>query len=76
MGRSSSTPDVRVALDQHRARIRTYARGDLDSLGGTFHAVSVAALELSPDQLAAIPVRYLNGRDGRYHETPAHPEAI
>ena len=56
--------------------IRTYARGNLDSLGGTFHAVSVPALDLSPEQFAAIPVRYVNGRDRRYDETPAHPEAI
>jgi hypothetical protein len=56
--------------------IRTYARGNLDSLGGTFHAVSVPALDLSPEQFATIPVRYVNGRDRRYDETPAHPEAI
>ncbi len=56
--------------------IRTYARGNLDSLGGTFHAVSVPTLDLSPEQFAAIPVRYVNGRDRRYDETPAHPEAI
>jgi len=49
---------------------------DLDSLGGTFHAVSVPALDLSPEQFAAIPVRYINGRDRRYDETPAHPEVI
>jgi hypothetical protein len=55
---------------------RTYARGQLDSLGGTFHAVSVPTLELSPERLASIPVRYVNGRDGRYEETPAHPHAI
>jgi hypothetical protein len=56
--------------------IRTYARGDLELLGGVFHAVSVPALELSPERLASIPVRYLNGREGRYDEAPAHPEAI
>jgi hypothetical protein len=56
--------------------IRTYARGNIDSLGGTFHAVSVPALDLSPEQFAAIPVSYINGRDRRYNEAPAHPEAI
>ena len=56
--------------------VRTYARGNLDSLGGTFHAVSVPALDLSPEQFAAIPVRYVNGRDGRNDETPAHPDAL
>lgn len=56
--------------------VRTYARGNLESLGGTFHAISVPALDLSPEQVAAIPVRYINGRDRRYDEAPAHPEAI
>ncbi len=56
--------------------VRTFARGHLDALGGTFHAVSVPALDLSLEQRAAIPVRYLNGRDGRYDEAPPHPEAI
>ena len=56
--------------------VRTYARGQVDALGGTFHAISLPALDLSPEQLAAIPVRYVNGRDGRYDETPAHPETI
>jgi hypothetical protein len=56
--------------------VRTFARGDLESLGGTFHAVSVPTLDLTPEQLAGIPVRYINGRDGRYDEAPEHPEAI
>lgn len=56
--------------------VRAFARGEMEALGGTFHAVSVPALELTPEQFAAIPVRYVNGRDGRYDEAPAHPEAI
>jgi hypothetical protein len=56
--------------------VRTFARGNLEALGGVFHAISVPALALSPEQLVAIPVRYINGRDGRYDEAPAHPEAI
>jgi hypothetical protein len=56
--------------------VRTFARGELDRLGGTFHAVHIPTLDLSPAQLAAIPIRYVNGRDGRYDEAPAHPEAM
>ena len=56
--------------------VRTFARGELASLGGTFHAVSVPTLDLSPERRAAIPVRYVNGRDGRYDEAPEHPGAI
>jgi hypothetical protein len=31
---------------------------------------------LSTEERAAIPVRYVNGRDRRYDETPDHPEAL
>jgi hypothetical protein len=56
--------------------VRTFARGELEALGGTFHAVHLPTLDLTPEQLAAIPVSYINGRDGRYDEAPQHPEAI
>jgi hypothetical protein len=56
--------------------VRTYAQGDLDSLGGVFHAISVPALELAPERIAEIPVRYINGRDRRYDEAPPYPEAL
>lgn len=52
--------------------VRTYAKGELEHLGGVFHAVSVPALALSPAELAAIPVRYLNGRERRYEEAPEY----
>src|SRR5688572_2238169 len=56
--------------------VRTFVRGELESLGGTFHAVQIPALDLSPAQRAAIPVRYINGRDGRYDEEPEDVAAI
>ena len=56
--------------------IRTFARGNLESLGGTFHAIHVPTLDLSPEVRAAIPVRYINGRDGRYDQVPEHVDAI
>ncbi len=56
--------------------VRAFARGELASLGGEFHAISVPTLALSPDQLASLPVHYVNGRDGRYDEVPAHVETI
>jgi hypothetical protein len=56
--------------------VRAFAKGELASLGGIFHAISVPTLDLSPEQRAAIPVRYVNGRDGRYEEAPEHPHAI
>ena len=56
--------------------VRTFARGELDALGGTFHAVSVPALDLTSAQRAAIPVNYRNGRDGRYQDEPENVAAI
>lgn len=56
--------------------VRTYAQGNLESLGGVFHAVSVPALDLTIEERAAIPIRYINGRERRYDEAPPHPEAI
>jgi hypothetical protein len=56
--------------------VRAFARGELEALGGTFHAVHVPTLDLSPEQFAAIPVRYINGRDRRYDEAPAYPHAL
>ena len=56
--------------------VRAFARGEHESLGGTFHAVHVPTLELSSEQRAAIPVRYVNGRDGRYDQVPDHTGAI
>ena len=31
---------------------------------------------LSPEQFAAIPINYMNGRERRYDEAPPYPEAI
>jgi len=56
--------------------IRTFARGELASLGGIFHAVHVPTLDLTPERRAAIPVHYLNGRDGRYDEVPEHTAGL
>src|SRR5688572_20519093 len=56
--------------------VRTFARGNLESLGGTFHAVHVPTLDLSIERLAAIPVRYINGRDRRFDEGPPFPHAL
>lgn len=56
--------------------IRTFARGELEALGGTFHAINLPTLDLTPEQFAAIPVRYINGRERKYEETPAYPQGL
>ncbi len=37
-----------------------------------FYFVNVAALDLSPAELDAVPVNRVNGRENRFEETPAH----
>lgn len=56
--------------------IRAFGRGELESLGGVFHAVHVPTLDLSDERRATIPVCYINGRDGRDDQTPEHTEAL
>jgi len=56
--------------------VRTFARGNVEALGGIFHAIHVPTLDLSPEQFAAIPVQYLNGRAGRYDQAPEHIHAF
>ncbi len=57
--------------------IRAFARGELESLGGTFHAVPVTSLDhVDADELAAAPIRYVDGRQGRYEEQPVDIRAM
>lgn len=56
--------------------VRIFGRGELESLGGTFHAVSVPTLEVSDEERAAIPVRYIDGRNDRYDEAPSDTAAM
>jgi hypothetical protein len=52
--------------------IRTPGRGDLASLGGVFHAVQVQLLEnVDLDELVMAPIRYLDGRNDRFDQSPA-----
>lgn len=51
--------------------IRAFAQGELESLGGTFHAVPVTSLDdVDPDELAAAPINYVDGRHDRFDRPP------
>jgi hypothetical protein len=51
--------------------IKSFGRGSLQALGGTFYAVNVACLDgTAPQEMAAGPIRYENGRDGNWGEAP------
>src|SRR5258705_13524629 len=46
--------------------IRTFGQGGELSDKGAFYFVNVAALEIDHDELAAAPIRYVDGRHDRY----------
>jgi len=52
--------------------VRAFAQGELEALGGVFHAVPVNTLDdVDPDELAGAPLNYIDGRHGRYDSKPA-----
>lgn len=52
--------------------IRTFTRGDIPEIGGAFVSVNLATLDdLSPAELLAAPVRYADGLNNNWMETPA-----
>ena len=51
--------------------VRPFARGDIEQIGGPYVSVPLAALDdVSPEQLAALPVRYMDGRHDNWWNPP------
>jgi hypothetical protein len=51
--------------------IRTPGLGELEAMGGAFYAVQVSLLDdLDREELAAAPVRYVDGRHDRFDRAP------
>jgi hypothetical protein len=50
--------------------IRTFGRGGDEGQEGSFYFVNVAALDVDPEELAAAPLRYVDGRHDRYDQSP------
>ena len=52
--------------------VRAYAWGEHESFGGKFYAVPVTTLDdVDPDELAAAPVTYVDGRHDNFNAPPA-----
>lgn len=52
--------------------IKPFGRANLQELGGEFYAVNVACLDdATPEELAAAPVQYEDGRNDRWDTAPA-----
>ncbi len=51
--------------------VKAFGTGSHPALGGPFHAVNVACLDdLDPEGLAALPVKYEDGRHDRWEVAP------
>jgi len=52
--------------------IRTHAWGEAESLGGKFYALAISTLDdVDPDDLAAAPLNFIDGRNDRFDHPPA-----
>lgn len=55
-----------------RCGVRPFGRGEIAELGGAFVSVNIACLDnASPEELALAPVRFADGRNNNWTETPA-----
>jgi hypothetical protein len=52
--------------------IRTPGRGEMEAMGGAFYAVQVSLLnDIDCEELAAAPIRYVDGINDRFDREPA-----
>ena len=51
--------------------VRAFARGEMKEMGGAFYALAVTSLDdLDPDELAAAPINYVDGRHDQFDKPP------
>ena len=71
------TPPGRVGPNFHyhfckNCGIRTPSHGVAEALGGDFRAIQVTLLDnVAPDELAAAPIDYVDGRNDHFDQPPA-----
>lgn len=51
--------------------VRTFTQGCIEALGGSVVGVCLATLDATPEELAAAPVRYVDGLQEKWLEPPA-----
>ena len=53
--------------------VAVYGHGHIKEIGGDYVSVSVASLDdVTPEQLDALPIRYMDGRHDNWFERPKH----
>jgi hypothetical protein len=51
--------------------VRCFGRGYVEAIGGEYVSIAIASLEdVSPEELAALPVRYFDGLHNNWMQTP------
>jgi len=50
--------------------VHVFGRGYLEQVGGDFVSVNLAVMDVEPATLAALPVRYFDGADNNWMQTP------
>lgn len=52
--------------------VRTFGRGYIEEMGGAYVSVALGSLDdVTPEELIAAPVRYFNGLDNAWMDTPS-----
>ncbi len=52
--------------------VRSFGRGNVPQIGGEYVSISLAALDdITPEELASIPIRYMDGRHNNWWNPPA-----
>jgi hypothetical protein len=63
-------PFLTFAFCKH-CGVRVYGTGDHPKVGGRMYAVAIATLDdVDADELAAAPVKYIDGRNDRFDQAP------
>jgi len=65
-------PKISKRMFCRHCGVHVFGAGYLEQIGGDYRSINVAVLDLEPAALDALPVRYFDGRNNAWMETPAH----